>query len=115
LWVGQAWALGDRHDWLVWPAGLAIGFAAIRTARMGAVRLGVWAAALTVMTFVAVALPATFLAEYYPKGERYWEWYHISLSTRRGLTAYNNLFWLFMGAVTAYRFASRKNVRPPGV
>ena len=60
------------------------------------------------------SVPATFLAEYYRKGEALWEWYHISLSTRRGLTAQNNLFWLFMGAVTAYRFASRKHVRPPG-
>jgi hypothetical protein len=114
VWIGQAFVLRDRHDGLVWPVGFLIGLTAIRTARVGSVRLGICAAALTVAMFVAVALPATFLAEYYPKGERYWEWYHISLSTRRGLTARNNLFWLFMGAVTAYRIASREHVRPPG-
>jgi hypothetical protein len=43
-----------------------------------------------------------------------WEWYHIKKATRHGLFAWNNVFWAFMGCVTAYRFASRKHVNPPG-
>jgi hypothetical protein len=45
---------------------------------------------------------------------RDWEWYHILKASRVGSLAWNNLFYLFMGAVTAYRFASRPSTHPPG-
>lgn len=113
-WMLQALVLGDRHDWLVWPVGVIIGLAALHAARVGSRGLGLVAAAATLGTFLIVAVPATFLAEYYPKGPRYWEWYHVSLSTRRGLLARNNLFWLIMGMVSAYRCASRTHLSPLG-
>ena len=39
---------------------------------------------------------------------------HLGTSIRVGVTGRNNVFWLFMGIVTAYRFASRRHVKPPG-
>jgi hypothetical protein len=45
---------------------------------------------------------------------KHWEWYHITKSARVGALAWNNLFWLFMGLMSAYRFASRPHVNPPG-
>ena len=75
---------------------------------------------------MAIAVPATFLVDYahrtsppFPTGYRGlpmkdWEWYHILKASRVGLLAWNNFFWGFMGCATAYRFASRKHVNPPG-
>jgi omega-hydroxy-beta-dihydromenaquinone-9 sulfotransferase len=126
LWIAQAWFLCNRHDWLAWPTGVLIGLATLRAARVGSVGLGVWAAALTVVVFALISVPATFLSDYahrtsppFPVGYRglpmrNWEWYHILKASRVGSLAQNNLFWLFMGVVTAYRFASRKFVFPPG-
>jgi hypothetical protein len=126
-WLVQAWFLRDRHDWLAWPAGVLIGLTAIRVAKVGSVRLGFVAAGLTVMVFALASVPATFLSDYAhrtspphyvgyrplpPIGR--WEWYHILKASRAGSLATNNLFWLFMGGVSAYRFASRKHVHPPG-
>jgi hypothetical protein len=126
-WLVQAWFLHDRHDWLAWPAGVVIGLSAIRAAKVGSVRLGLLAAGLTVLVFALASVPATFLSDYAHRTAppfyvgyrplppvREWEWYHILKASRAGSLATNNLFWLFMGAVTAYRFASRKHVHPPG-
>jgi omega-hydroxy-beta-dihydromenaquinone-9 sulfotransferase len=134
LWLLAAWVLKTRADWLVWPAGVGIGAAALHFARAGAVRLGVIAAVLAVLTYVLVVLPATFLSDYGQRpgyfaraGEpralgglspwipaEQWEWYHIKKSTTDGVLAWNNLFWIFMGVASAYRFASREHARPPG-
>lgn len=126
LWIDQSWIFRDRHDWLAWPVGVIIGWAAIRTARVGSVALGLLCAALTLGVILITALPSTFLMDYahrrsppYPVDYRnlpmsQWEWYHITKATRHGLLAWNNLFWAFMGCVTAYRFASRPHVNPPG-
>lgn len=120
LWVTQAWFTRDRLDWLAWPAGITLGLVTLRSARAGTPMLGIMAAALTLLVFASVAVPATFVADYFqrpyyrdlPISE--WEWYHILKSARVGATGKNNLFWLFMGVVTAYRFASRRNLNPPG-
>lgn len=125
LWLAQAWVLRDRHDWLVWPAGVLIGWSAIRAARAGSAALGVWAGALTLVLYAAVAGPGTFLSDYghrpdyagWWRGERpwaTWEWYHIRKSAISGALSTANIFWLFMGVVTAYRFASRRRLNPPG-
>lgn len=124
-WIAQAWFLHNRHDWLAWPLGIAIGLICIRTTKAGTVKLGVVAAALVFIVFVAIAIPATFLSDYghrpyYHTADggwipmKDWEWYHILKASRVGLLAPNNLFWGFMGCVTAYRFASRKHVHAPG-
>lgn len=120
LWVGQAYLFNARNDGLIWPAGIVFGYVMIRTARVGSTGLGLAAAALTMLLYTSVAVPATFVSDYFqrpyyrglPVSE--WEWYHILKSARVGAFAKNNLFWLFMGLVTAYRFASRKHVNPPG-
>ena len=123
LWVAQAWVLRDRHDWLAWPVGVLIGWSMIKRARVGSALLGWNAAALTFLVFVAIACPATFLMDYAHRTSpidyrglpmRDWEWYHILKASRAGFLAWNNLFWGFMGCVTAYRFASRELVNPPG-
>jgi hypothetical protein len=125
LWMDQAWILRDRHDWLAWPVGVAIGWAAIRAGRAGSVGLGLLCAALTLVVILTTALPSTFLADYAWRRESFpfnyrdlpmdrWEWFHIKKATRHGLLTWSNIFWAFMGAVTAYRFASRPHVNPPG-
>jgi hypothetical protein len=123
VWVSQAYVLRDRHDWLAWPVGVLIGWSMIRAARVGSGLLGWCAAALTFLVFVAIACPSTFLMDYAHRTApidyrglpmKDWEWWHILKASRVGLMAWNNLFWGFMGCVTAYRFASRELVNPPG-
>jgi len=114
-WVALASIFRDRFDWLIWPAGIAIGLGAIRAAGAGNWKLGLWAAAVTLSTHFAVAYPATYLSN-----NDYWKrdpvaWRDIADSTRDGLLAINNLVWIVLGVGTAYRFASRKHVRPPGM
>ncbi len=133
-WLAWAWLVRDRSDWLVWPIGVAVGYAALRGAGVGRVGLGWLAAGLAVLVYAACALPATFLADYGQRANYFaapgaaralgglspwipmdqWEWYHIKLSTKDGVLAINNIFWLVMGVASAYRFASRRHVHPPG-
>jgi hypothetical protein len=124
LWLTQGYFLHDRHNWLVWPVGAAIGILTLRAARVGTNRLGLIAALLTIIVFAGIAVPMSFLEDYIHRPYyhrdghlipmREWEWYHILKQSRVGLLAQHNLFWAFMGAGTAYRFASRKHVHPPG-
>lgn len=114
-WLALAAAVRDRLDFVVWPAGILIGLAALRATRGGSWRLGTWAAAVTLCTHLAVAYPATYLSS-----NDYWlrdpiMWRDIWDSTRDGLLAVNNFVWTVLGIGTAYRFASRKHVRPPGM
>ncbi len=112
IWIGIAWALRDRLDWMTWPAGAIIGTVSIRAAGVGSSRLGLWAAALTAAVLALVAYPATCLAFY--RGRVPMPWADVWDSTRDGLLAVNNLIWMFLGIGTAYRLASRKQVRAPG-
>lgn len=120
VWVGLAYMFKSRYDQLVWPAGVVLGLVMIRIAGIGSTRLGIAAAAMTVLLFAAVTVPVTFMSDYFQRPYyrglpmSQWEWYHILKGARVGALAKNNLFWVFMGAVTAYRFASRKHVKPPG-
>jgi len=124
-WLALSYGLRDRSDWLVWPAGVLVGWAAIRWARAGSARLGIWAGLITVLIYAAAAVPVTFLSDYahrpeyagWWRGDRAWpdwEWYHILKGARAGVLSTANIFWLFMGIVTAYRFASRPHLNPPG-
>jgi hypothetical protein len=104
----------DRMDWLAWPSGVAIGLAALRTGRRGTALLGMWALALTLVVILATALPATWLSvrdRFSPVNLSH----HVWLAARRGVMAWNNLLWIGLGLMTAYRFASRQHVRPPGM
>jgi hypothetical protein len=113
LWLLSAHLMRDRMDWLVWPAGITIGIAAMRSAGRGSLRLGLWCALLTFLVLLAVAIPATAAVFY--RGRVPIPWHDVWDSTRDGLTGTNNLFWVFLGLMSAYRFASRRHVRPPGL
>jgi len=126
LWLSAAWLAWDRMDWLVWPVGAVLGLTALHAARPGrsgrvpielsASRrawLGVCAALATVLVVLLTALPATAMTTDY-RTRAPLDWPHLWLSTRRGLLATNNFFWVFLGVASAYRFASRKHMGPPG-
>jgi hypothetical protein len=65
------------------------------------------------MTMLLVAFPATAMTSDYrlrvPP-----PWGDVWVSTHRGLTAINNIVWIVLGLLSAYRFASRKHLTPPG-
>lgn len=77
---------------------------------------GFIAALATLLAVLVVAFPATALTSDYrlrvPPNPP--EWDHVWLSTRRGLTATNNIVYLVLGVMSAYRFASRKQPTVPG-
>jgi hypothetical protein len=117
-WIAIAATVKDRLDFLAWPTGVAIGLAALRSAgtssKKGTTALGLWALFLTLMVILSAAYPATWLAvrdKFSPINLPH----HVWLATRRGLLATNNFLWLGLGLASAYRFASREHVRPPGL
>lgn len=113
LWLLAAYVGHSRLDWLVWPTGLVIGLTTLRSAGRGTTRLGAWAAMLTLVVLLLIAFPATWIADYRDRDPVPWD--HVWLSTRRGVLAMNNIFWVGLGVLTAFRYASREHVRPPGL
>ncbi|MFN7020388.1 MAG: sulfotransferase family protein [Phycisphaerales bacterium] len=111
-WIGVSRLAGDRLDWLVWPTGAALGSLALRGAGRGSARLGLAAGALTLLTFLVVAYPATAVAFYREREPM--PFADVWDSTRDGLIAVNNLVWVFLGAASAYRLASRRQAAAPG-
>lgn len=113
VWLPLAWVVSNRMDLLIWPAGLVIGMATIRAARVGSLALGIGAAALTLGLYAAVIYPATWLA-YGHEWNRpaYDSWLAIrnSLLTRVGV----DHVALAIGMLTAFRVGTRKHLRPPG-
>lgn len=117
-WIGIAALMRDRLDVLAWPAGVAIGLAALRTAGArggrGTTALGLWSLLLALVVILGVAYPATWLSvrdRFSPVDLEY----HVWLATYRGLLAVNNFIWVLLGLTSAYRYASRQHVRPPGL
>lgn len=113
VWLCVSYFAHNRMDWLLWPAGVIIGSTALQTARRGSVRLGLWAAALTLGVLVIGAYPATWLSDY--AGRDPVPWNHVWDSTRKGIFAMNTAAWIALSVMSAYRFASRQHVRPPGM
>lgn len=132
-WLAFAWSLcvcawllaasfaWDRMDFLVWPVGVALGMVVMRGHTKSAPRgkpwrRGIVAALATLLAVLVVAFPATALTSDYrlrlPPNPP--EWDHVWLSTHRGLTATNNIVYLVLGIMSAYRFASRTQPTPPG-
>ncbi len=112
-WVTLAWLAGNRLDALVWPTGLAIGLATIRSARVGSTALGLAAGGLTLLVYAAVLYPATYLAYAHAWGRPALDsWIAVRNSVL--LTPGNHFFLTGVGVVTAYRCASRRHLRPPG-
>jgi hypothetical protein len=117
-WMCISAAARDRLDFLAWPTGVAIGLSALRGAgangRRGTTALGLWSLALTLIVILAAAYPATWLSvrgRFSPIELPYNVW----LATRHGVLATNNFIWLLLGLTSAYRYASRKHIRPPGL
>ena len=113
LWLLIAYFTANRFDALIWPTGIAIGLAALKSAKRGTLALGLWAGFLTFAVLLAVAYPVSWITEYRTRSPVPWD--HVFLSAKNGLLAWNNVFWAFLGVVTAFRFASREHVRPPGL
>ncbi len=117
VWLVSAYVFRYRFDWVVWPAGAVIGYVAVRAARAGSAWLGLGAVLATLAVFLIVAWPATYLAQYFGARNPHSlaeKAYHAWLATREGMIAENNIPYLLLGLITAYRFASRKHVLPPG-
>lgn len=112
LWLAIAYLTRNRHDAFIWPVGVLVGLCMLRASGRGNARLGLVAGSLTLAVMILVSFPGTFLAEYRDRNPT--PWYHVWLSTRRGLLAWNNAAWVGLGVMTAFRFASRQHVRPPG-
>jgi hypothetical protein len=117
-WICIAAATKNRIDFLAWPTGVGIGLAALRGAgaqgKRGTTGLGIWSLLLTMAVILGAAYPATWLAvreRFSPVDLEY----HVRLATRRGVLAMNNCIWLVLGLTSAYRYASRRHIRPPGL
>lgn len=117
-WMAVAATVKDRLDFLAWPVGVVVGLSTLRAAgangRKGTTALGLWALALTLLVILGAAYPATWLAvreKFSPVDLPH----HVWLATRRGVLAINNFLWIGLGLASAYRFASREHVRPPGL
>jgi hypothetical protein len=112
-WVAVGHATGDRLDTLAWPLGVTLGLTAMVVSRLGSLRLGVYAAALTLLTTLAVAMPLTRWVNYAHKP---WDLIHVRdelvPTTISQLTAGMTIFWTLMGILSAYRFASRRQLHP---
>ncbi len=107
-WMTCAWLIGNRLDNIIWPVGAVIGWAAIKTAGIGSRRLGILCAVLTVLVMVGVSGPNTILA-YGWRGRDFW------LNLRQSFDDLTTWMYLSFGIITAYRFASRTQVKPPGL
>lgn len=95
----------DLHEWLVWPASIAIGYASVLTARRGSWKLGIWAALLTLCVLLGVVCANTWVNQYADHDPL--PLIDLWMTTVSRTTVRGQPFWLFMGLVTAYRLGSR--------
>ena len=108
LWLSIAQLTHNRHDWLVWPTGIAVGYSTLRVARAGSRKLGSWAALLTLIVLLAVGLANTFLLDY--QGTPGGTVSRIMTAAARKFTHGAYLFWCYMGFATAIRLGSRRHL-----
>lgn len=111
-WLLIANILHNRYDWLVWPSGITTGYLTLRSAPRGSVRLGVYAAILTLATLLIVSIPNTWTISYHHNPRI--PFADIWQTTQHELTAGPTIFWTLMGIITAYRFGSRRRIAPGG-
>lgn len=119
VWVSAAVGLGvwfllahlteSRLDMLAWPLGGLVGVAALRASGRGDAVLGMWAAVGAFALVAASVWPLPAVASGWTGPDRL-----NNLRTAYG-TFNNNYLYLLFGMVTAYRYASRKFARPPGL
>jgi len=105
-----AWLLivhltANRHTWIVWPVGIAIGCSILRVARCGSWRLGLWSLLLTLLVFCADLLFSLRTIQFATYA-------HVPLAALshgaiESIKLDARLFWFLMGLMTAYRLGSR--------
>ncbi len=109
VWLLLAHFTGRRLDVLAWPLGGAVGAVAFRVAGRGDWTLGLWAAAGAFALVAGSVWPLPEIASGWTGEDRL-----RNLSTAYG-TFNNNYLYLLFGMLTAYRYASRRFARPPGM
>lgn len=109
LWLGLARLTGLRWDLLAWPLGGVIGAAALRVAGRGDWRLGLWAALMSLLMVAASIWPLPEAANHWVGRDRM-----NAIGNAYG-SANNNYVWIAFGMLSAYRYASRKFLKPPGM
>lgn len=109
VWLLLAHLTGSRLDMLAWPLGGAVGVAALRASGRGDAVLGAWAAVGALALVAASVWPLPAVASGWTGPDRI-----NNLRTAYG-TFNNNYLYLIFGMLTAYRYASRRFARPPGL
>lgn len=109
VWLGLAHLTHSRLDMLAWPLGGLVGVAALRSRGRGDAVLGAWAAVGAFALVAASVWPLPAVASGWTGPDRI-----NNLRTAYG-TFNNNYLYLLFGMLTAYRYASRKFARPPGL
>ncbi len=112
VWFGLAFLINNRSDWMVYPAGVVIGWGTIQAARVGSARLGLAAALLTLLVWVGVSFATTRWIYYW--GNDHLRWWHIWDATQKEMRSGSTVPWVIIGALSAFRFASRVHIHPPG-
>ena len=122
VWLGLAWAtnrgLGwqQRFDVFAWLAGGVIGAAMGRAGRVGSVWLGAAAAGIAVLVHWGLSFPVTVVNWNFAGGTGLWDewWHHNWKGARHGALSTSSLLFTGLGAVAAWRQASRRGPRAPG-
>jgi len=109
FWLGLARLTGLRWDLLAWPLGGVIGAATLRVARRGDWKLGLSAAIITLLMVAASVWPLPEAANHWVGRDR------INAIGNAYGSPNNNYVWITFGMLSAYRYASRKFLRPPGM
>jgi hypothetical protein len=109
------WGWQQRFDFLVWLTGGMVGTFMARSARIGSPRLGWLAAGVTLLVFAALSFPITVFN---------WNWaadsgwrlflYHNGRGALHGVLSTSSLVFATLGALSAWRQASRTTPRAPG-
>lgn len=122
VWLGLVWVtnrhLGwqQRFDVLAWITGGLVGAAMGRAGRVGSVWLGLLAAGVTVVVQWGLTFPITVINWNWWGGTPFRDlwWEHNWKGARHGVLAHSSLVFMALGAVTAWRQASRRGPRAPG-
>lgn len=117
IWARWSWWTQLRQEWIVWPAGVLIGWSILWAVRKGSDRLGIVGAAATLVVWLVVCFVNTITVSYAvnPHPD-----HPVSLTeelipqTLKQLIKPRMLFWGSVGLITAFRFASRQRVHPLG-
>lgn len=96
FWLGLTWLVGVRLDVLSWLIGIAIGMAAINTARRGEAALGLWCGAVALAVAVTGSLVTTAWLS-----DGTWSGWAIA---EMGFV----VFWGMLGILGAFRLGTRR-------